>query len=142
MSDKLIDTAIDYREKAYAPYSNFKVGAAVEGSSGKIYGGCNVENTSYGVTICAERVAISKAISEGETEIKRMAVVTSSKDISLPCGACRQVLIEFGKKAQILCCDMNGVSEKYTAEELIPHFDKRGIFKKNLAELRKRDNIL
>lgn len=139
--DKLIETAVKYREKAYAPYSNFKVGAAVECASGNIYGGCNVENTSYGVTICAERVAVVKAISEGEREIKRMAIVTSNTGVSLPCGACRQVIIEFGKNAEILCCDVNSVCERYMAEELIPHYDKQGIFKKNLNELKKKDNI-
>lgn len=139
--DKLIKAAREYREKAYAPYSNFKVGAAVETGSGKIYGGCNVENTSYGMTICAERVAIAKAVSEGERVIKRMAVVTSSKDVSLPCGACRQVLIEFGKDAEVVCSDVDGRCERYKADELLPHFDKRGIFKKNLSELKKKNGL-
>lgn len=135
--EKLIETAMKYRENAYAPYSNFKVGAAVEGVSGRIYGGCNIENSSYGMTICAERVAIVKAISEGEKEIKRLAVVTSSKELSLSCGACRQVLIEFGRNAEIFCCGVNGDCDTYTAEELIPHFDIGDIFRKNLEELKR-----
>ncbi|MBN2408017.1 MAG: cytidine deaminase [Elusimicrobia bacterium] len=141
MTDKLIKTAIEYREKAYAPYSSFKVGAAVECESGNIYGGCNIENSSYGVTICAERVAITKAVSEGERVIKRLAVVTADKDVSVPCGACRQFLIEFARDAQILCCDTGGSCDMYRAEDLIPHFDKRNVFRKNLNELRKRKGL-
>ncbi len=134
--EKLIETAVKYRETAYEPYSNFKVGAAVECGSGNVYGGCNIENSSYGLTICAERVAITKAISEGEREIKRLAVVTSDKNLSLPCGACRQVLIEFGKSAEVFCCGVNGDYNMYMAEELIPHFDKGDVFRKNLEDLK------
>src|SRR3989339_2003062 len=113
--DKLVEAAIKYRENAYAPYSNFLVGAAVQGDSGKIYGGCNVENASYGMTICAERVAITKAVSEGETGIKKIAIVTSSDEVSFPCGACRQVLAEFAKNAEVLCCGTKGKCNKYTS---------------------------
>jgi cytidine deaminase len=134
--DKLIKTAVEYIERAYAPYSGFKVGAAVEGGSGKIYGGCNVENASYGLTICAERTAVTKAVSEGETSIKRVAVATSKKELSFPCGACRQVIIEFGENAEIICCDPEGNCDTYSARELLPYFDQGGTFRANLEELK------
>ncbi len=137
--DKLVKAAIEAREKAYCPYSKFKVGAAVECSSGKIYGGCNVENSSYGMTICAERVAITKAVSEGEKEIKRLAVATNDKNISFPCGACRQVLLEFGKDAEVYCCGVDGDYNKYTVQDLIPNFDVGDSFRDNLEELRKKN---
>jgi len=89
----LLEAALKARQGAYAPYSKYKVGAAVLGKSGKIYGGANVENASYGLVICAERTAIFKAITEGEKEILAIAIVTA--DIASPCGACRQVMAEF-----------------------------------------------
>ena len=91
----LIKIALDYRNRAYAPYSNFKVGSAVLLDSGKIYGGCNIENASYGATNCAERTAIFSGISNGETKIKAIAIVGSAKENTYPCGICRQVLSEF-----------------------------------------------
>lgn len=91
----LIKIALDYRNRAYAPYSNFKVGSAVLFDSGKIYGGCNIENASYGATNCAERTAIFSGISNGETKIKAIAIVGSAKENTYPCGICRQVLSEF-----------------------------------------------
>ena len=133
---KLIETAKKYRAMAYAPYSNFKVGAAVEGATGKIYGGCNVENSSYGLTICAERVAIAKAVSEGEKEIKRIAVVTSSKETSVSCGACRQVIFEFGKDIEVYCCGVEGECDEYNIRELLPAYDNDEVFRKKLQELR------
>ena len=93
---KLIQVALDYRSRAYSPYSDFKVGAAVLFESGKIYGGCNIENASFGATNCAERTAIFNGISEGEKRIKAVAVVGSLKEYTYPCGICRQVIIEFG----------------------------------------------
>ncbi|MGN0143776.1 MAG: cytidine deaminase [Clostridium sp.] len=92
----LIKTALDYRERAYAPYSKFKVGAAVLFKSGKIYGGCNVENASFGATNCAERTAIFTGIANGESEIRAIAIVGSAEEHTYPCGICRQVLCEFG----------------------------------------------
>jgi cytidine deaminase len=92
----LMRIALEYRERAYVPYSKFKVGAAVLFESGKIYGGCNIENASFGATNCAERTAIFKGISEGETKIKAIAEVGSFEEITYPCGICRQVLCEFG----------------------------------------------
>ncbi|OOM16173.1 cytidine deaminase [Clostridium saccharobutylicum] len=96
---KLINVALDYRNRAYSPYSNFKVGAAVLFESGKIYGGCNVENASFGATNCAERTAIFKGISEGETTIKSIAIVGSLNEYTYPCGICRQVIAEFGDES-------------------------------------------
>ena len=90
---KLIDTALAMRERAYSPYSKFRVGAAVLSTSGQIYGGCNVENASYGLTLCAERVALVSAVAAGETKFAAMAVATSGG--ASPCGACRQFAAEF-----------------------------------------------
>lgn len=94
---ELIKIALEYRERAYDHYSKFKVGAAVLFDSGKIYGGCNIENASFGATNCAERTAIFKGISEGEKEIKAVAVVGDLNSYTYPCGICRQVIAEFGK---------------------------------------------
>jgi len=99
---ELLKHANEAMERAYAPYSNFKVGAAVLMSSGKIYTGCNIENASYGATNCAERTAIFKAVSEGEKEIKAIAIVSSGKEFTYPCGICRQVIAEFMKEGEFI----------------------------------------
>lgn len=118
---RLLQAAIKARKFAYAPYSNFQVGAAVLTKSGKIYTGCNIENASYSLTNCAERTAIFKAISEGETEFQSMLIVANTKDIISPCGACRQVLAEFLKKdTPIYLTNMNGKYERWTIEKLLP----------------------
>jgi cytidine deaminase len=104
----LIAAATRVRENAFAPYSRFKVGAAVRGSSGAIHTGCNVESASFGLTCCAERVAVFKAVSEGETAITAVAVITDMSPPASPCGACRQVLYEFGKAAVLLRGNLNG----------------------------------
>ena len=98
MISELIEKALEAREKAYAPYSKFKVGAAVLTAGGKIYTGCNVENASYPVGICAERVAISKAVADGETEFIVIAIVGSGENYCMPCGMCRQFMAEFCKE--------------------------------------------
>jgi len=95
---ELIKIAIKYRERAYCIYSNFQVGSAVLFASGKSYGGCNIENSSYGASNCAERTAIFKGISEGEKEIKAIAVVGDFNNFTYPCGVCRQVIAEFAAK--------------------------------------------
>jgi cytidine deaminase len=93
-------------ERAYAPYSKFRVGAAVQGGSGRIYAGCNVENASYGLCNCAERTAVFAAVTAGETRITAVAVYTPTANVTLPCGACRQVLHEFGPEAAVVgICD-------------------------------------
>lgn len=105
---------------AYMPYSNFPVGAAILTASGKIYSGCNVENASYGLTNCAERTAIFSAIADGEKEITMVVVYTPTPNPSSPCGACRQVISEFGKNSKIIStCDSNTILE-FTADELLP----------------------
>ena len=106
---------------AYAPYSGFKVGAAALGASGRVYSGCNVENASYGLSVCAERVAIFKALSEGETEIKGVAIANSSGKSAFPCGACRQVMAEFASDdMEIYLVSDEGVQD-YTLADLLPH---------------------
>jgi cytidine deaminase len=115
---ELIAKAMEAREKAYEPYSNFAVGAALLGKSGRVYTGCNVENASYGLSICAERTAIFKAISEGEREFEAIAVVTE-KGVT-PCGACRQVLMEFGEDIQVIVADEAGEFRIFALQELLP----------------------
>lgn len=99
---ELIKKAIEARGKSYSPYSHFKVGAALKTTSGKVYTGTNVENASYGLTVCAERVAVYKAVSEGEREFEALAVFTEADELTPPCGACRQVLWEFSKNLIIV----------------------------------------
>ena len=97
----LIEKAKEVSRKAYAPYSNYKVGAALLTKSGKVYTGCNIENSSYGLTNCAERTAVFKAVSEGEMEFEEMVIYADSPHLPTPCGACRQVLSEFGSELKI-----------------------------------------
>ena len=115
---ELVDRAAAARENAYAPYSGYPVGAAVQTASGAVYTGCNVENASSGLTVCAERTAIQRAVSQGDREITALAVVT--KDGAPPCGACRQVLQEFAKDAEVFLADANGAIEETTLGELLP----------------------
>ena len=123
--DALIASARTAREHAHAPYSNFRVGAAVRAKSGKIFTGCNVENSTYGLTLCAERVAIFKAISEGERGFNAVAVVTDSDVLTPPCGACRQILWEFCGEAEVILANLKGKSEVYWLSALFPKpFDK------------------
>lgn len=116
---KLIEAARQAREKAYAPYSRFKVGAAVLTSDGKIYTGCNIENASYGMSNCAERTAIFKAVSEGETKLEALAVIGDTNTPISPCGACRQVIAEFGIQ-QVAMANLKGAVKIVTLEELLP----------------------
>ena len=121
MSRELVEAAQVARQQAYAPYSGFTVGAAVLTSSGAIYTGCNVENASYGLTMCAERVAIHNAVAAGEREVMAVAVV--SEPGATPCGACRQVLAEFApqpKVLRVIVVDGRGNERPYTLEELLP----------------------
>lgn len=116
----LINIAKKARTKAYAPYSKFKVGAALLGKSGKIYTGCNVENASHGATICAERAALVKAVSEGEKKFKKIAVIASMKSPCTPCGICRQVLYEFAPDIEVIMANTKGKMDKATVRELFP----------------------
>ncbi len=102
----LVAAATEARERAYAPYSRFKVGAALLCKDGSVYTGCNVENASYGLTCCAERTAIFKAVSDGKTEFVSIAIVLDSPDPSAPCGACRQVIYEFGPSIEVIMANV------------------------------------
>jgi len=125
-SKALIDCARRARENAYAPYSNFKVGAALLAGNGKVFTGCNVENATYGLTVCAERVALLKAISEGEREFSAIAVVSTSDPPASPCGACRQLLWEFCGDIEVTVANIAGASRSYRMTQLFPHpFDRR-----------------
>jgi cytidine deaminase len=116
---KLIQAAIEMRKQSYSPYSNFAVGAAVLSNDGYIYGGCNIENASYGLTNCAERTAIFNAVSNGKRNISAIAVVADTDRPCSPCGACRQVIGEF-KIPCIIMANLKGEYKKVTLEELLP----------------------
>lgn len=124
--DELIELARRVRERAYAPYSKFKVGAALLADDGRIFTGCNVENASYGLTICAERAAIFKAVSEGARRFVSIAVVADTDDPVSPCGACRQVLWEFAGDLRVVKANLKGKKDTHLMSELLPHaFDKK-----------------
>jgi cytidine deaminase len=119
-SDPLLAAAVAARENAFAPFSKFKVGAAVEGLDGRVYTGCNVENATYGLTICAERVAVFKGVSEGERRFKRVAVAADTDRLTPPCGACRQILWEFCGDVEVVLLNPRGKIEAYRLKELLP----------------------
>jgi len=123
---ELIGAATDVRENSYAPYSNFRVGAAVETEDGTIYTGCNVESASYGLTVCAERVAIWKGISSGEKKFSRVAVVVDTEELTPPCGVCRQIIWEFCGDVPVILANLHGKSETVKMSELLPRaFDSK-----------------
>ena len=123
---ELIESAREAREQAFAPYSNFRVGAAVRTRSGKIFTGCNIESASYGLTICAERVAIWKAVSEGEKEFECIAVVADTQELTPPCGACRQILWEFCGDVPVTFANLKGDAETLQMKDLLPQaFDMK-----------------
>ncbi len=117
--NELIEVAKKYRENAHVPYSKFKVGAAVLTSSGKVFGGCNIENASYPAGICAERTAISKAVSEGEKNISAIAIIADTDEPCSPCGICRQVMAEF-RIPKIIMTNLKGNTKIVTLEEVLP----------------------
>ena len=119
--EPLVTAARQAREHAMAPYSHFKVGAALETADGVIITGCNVENASYGLTVCAERVAMFKALSEGHRHFIRLAVVADTEAPTSPCGACRQVLWEFGPEIDVVLANLTTVTGRYRLSELLPH---------------------
>lgn len=130
MSDQnfqpLIEAAQKARMQSVAPFSGFLVGAAVRTDDGKIYSGCNIESASYGLTVCAERVAIWKALSEGERHFSELAVVADTETLTPPCGTCRQIIWEFARNATIVFANLNGQSETFHMAELLPRaFDAR-----------------
>ncbi|HEY3836257.1 MAG TPA: cytidine deaminase [Bryobacteraceae bacterium] len=118
--DKLIEAALQVRENAHAPYSHFKVGAAVQDENGRIFTGCNVENATYGLTVCAERVAILKAVSEGHGKFTRVAVVADTDTLTPPCGACRQILWEFCGDVELVMSNLHGKTETLQLATLFP----------------------
>ena len=118
---KLLETAIEAQQFAYAPYSNFRVGAALLTKGGKVYTGCNVENQSFGATVCAERIAIFKAVSEGERDFTAMAVTGSTGKYTPPCGICRQVISEFAPDISLVLHDQQEGMKVVKAGTLFPH---------------------
>jgi cytidine deaminase len=124
--NQLIEAATAARLKSLAPFSNFLVGAVLRTKDGKVYTGCNVESASYGLTVCAERVAIWKALSEGERDFTDLVVVADTESLTPPCGTCRQIIWEFAKHARIVLANLNGQSEEVSIRDLLPRaFDAR-----------------
>ena len=122
----LVRAAKQARLKARAPHSGFKVGAALETRRGKVYGGCNVENSTYGLTVCAERVAAWKALSEGESEFRRIVVVADTEELTPPCGACRQILWEYCGDIEVVLANLRSARTRFRLKELFPFpFDGR-----------------
>ena len=119
MSDPLVTAARAAQQEAYAPYSRFRVGAALESEDGRVFAGCNVENASYGLTICAERAAVCAAVAAGVRGFRRVVVVSDSDPPAAPCGACRQVLAEFGRDFRVDCVGPRA-SASWTMAELLP----------------------
>ena len=125
-SDRLLERAQAARLGAIADYSGFKVGAALETTNGEIITGCNIENATYGLTLCAERVAMFKALSEGHRNFRRVLVVADTGEPTPPCGACRQILWEFGGDLEVLLANLKGVKARHQLRDLFPAaFDKR-----------------
>jgi cytidine deaminase len=118
--NKLLEAALAARENAHAPFSRFKVGAALEDETGRVFTGCNVENATYGLTICAERVAVFKAVSEGARKFTRIAVAADTNDLTPPCGACRQILWEFCGDAELTLVNLHGKTETFRMKDLFP----------------------
>jgi cytidine deaminase len=118
--DPLGQAALSARENAHAPFSKFKVGAALEDADGRVHTGCNVENATYGLTVCAERVAVFKAISEGARKFRRIAVAADTDQLTPPCGACRQILWEFCGDIELILVNPRGASEAFRLASLFP----------------------
>lgn len=120
----LVEEAFKAKERAYAPYSNFRVGAALLAEDGSVYTGCNVENASYGATCCAERVAIFSAVADGKRSFKAIAVVSDHEGFTFPCGICRQVMLEFDIPT-VIVADSSGAYREYALKDLIPNGFKK-----------------
>ena len=122
---ELCRAAIAMLDRSYSPYSHFPVGAALECSDGTVFTGCNIENAAYGLTICAERTAIFKAISEGHRDFKRIVIAGKSEDYCVPCGSCRQVMQEFAPQMEVICLNGKGEAKHFALKELLPYgFDE------------------
>ena len=134
--EEVVRAALAARQQSVAPFSNFLVGAAVRTDTGKIFTGCNIESASYGLTVCAERVAIWKALSEGERNFTNLAVAADTQTLTPPCGTCRQIIWEFAKHADIVMVNLRGDRESVHIEHLLPRaFDAR--FLKEFIALKK-----
>jgi len=120
MTIDLFQKALQAREKAFAPYSGFQVGAALLTESGRIYTGCNVENASFGLTICAERLAIFKAISDGEKRFSEIWIIADTQNLTPPCGACRQIIWEFCGDIRVVLANLQGHKKEHRMSELLP----------------------
>jgi cytidine deaminase len=120
VTDALLAAALEARKNAHAPYSKFLVGAAVEAEDGRVFTGCNVENATYGLTMCAERVAVFKGISEGARRFRRVAVAADTDTLTPPCGSCRQILWEFCGDAEVVLVNLRGKTEGFRMRELFP----------------------
>jgi cytidine deaminase len=120
MTDALLKAALQARENAHAPYSHFRVGAALEDEADRVHTGCNIENATFGLTLCAERVAVFKAISEGARAFRRIAIAAESDTLAPPCGACRQILWEFCGDIEILLVNLRGKTESHRLKDLFP----------------------
>jgi cytidine deaminase len=118
--EMLIQAATEAMHRAYAPYSGFKVGAALLSRNGEQFTGCNIENHSYGLTICAERTAIFKAVSAGIREFQMMVIIADNPEPVIPCGACLQVMAEFNTKLQLICMNTDHLTAEYTLDSLLP----------------------
>jgi len=118
--DALTESALNARRNAHAPFSHFQVGAALEDDTGRIHTGCNVENATYGLTVCAERVAVFKAISEGARKFTRIAVAADTDVLTPPCGACRQILWEFCGDVELILVNPRGKTETFRLKDLFP----------------------
>jgi cytidine deaminase len=124
--NQLVETATAARLRSVAPFSNFKVGAALQTKAGKVFTGCNIESASYGLTVCAERVAIWKALSEGERDFTDLVIVADTETLTPPCGTCRQIIWEFCKHARITLANLRGQREEVEIATLLPKaFDAR-----------------
>ena len=132
-NSELIEAARAARKHAYAPYSHFAVGAAVLTGSGKTFVGCNVENLSFRLTVCAEQAALAAAVAAGRRDITAVAVIADSKEPALPCGGCRQMLAEFNPKLQVIASTLDGRTQTYSLEELLPK-PKQGILEVRSAD--------
>ena len=125
MEKQLCELAVAMLERAYVPYSHFPVGAALLCKDGTVFTGCNIENAAYGATVCAERTAIFKAVSEGRREFDTLVIAGRSDDFCVPCGTCRQVMMEFAPELTVICLNRRGESRKFALRELLPYgFDQ------------------